>query len=726
MKRDAVKTLTALLALIPGTVAAQAPDLWWTRTYGLEDVDRCYDIALASDGFVAAGVTASFLPFNGYQGYLVRIDAAGDTVWTGTYNKPSNTQTLLNAVLVTPDERIVGVGGTYEGNFNIYLVETDAAGEVLWQRSYDIGTGALNHTDVGNDVVSRPGGGYTIAGTTLSIGAGHFDALLLAVAADGDSLWRRRFGGSEEDRGKALVQTSDGGYVLAGLTRSFGAGGSDVYVVRTDSTGAETWSRTFGGPGDDAGFAVCETSSGGFVVAGKADASGAGDVYALWLDAAGDSLFTRRYGTSGDSIDIATSVEETSDGGFLFAGYESRPPGTDNYVMLIKTDATGAVEWKWAEPTCGTGDLGLHHPVGHETTDLGYVVSGMTSLCGAGGEDMFVARLAPEFATTTAAYWRFEEGAPGDTLTLDVSGNGNHGRLHGDVAYVDTIPTVVIPLTGESNAWSLRFDGLEDGMIDDAVSAPDSPSLRPTAGLTLEAYIRAEPDAWVVLGKQVGGGFANSYQLELTSGILGFNLSDENHAEHKLQTPFSSWNEWKHVAATWDGSTMRIYVDGCEAASAAYAGNIGYDGNPVIIGADDDGGGVPGNAPFHGLIDEVRISRVALDPSEFLHDGCRPVGVDLAQAPSARWWLSRPRPNPFESEVRVTMTLVHPSPVTVDVFDAAGRRITRLIDGIRPSGSQIIRWDGLDARLRPVAAGVYWIQAKSPEGRQTRKILLTR
>lgn len=314
---------------------------------------------------------------------------------------------------------------------------------------------------------------------------------------------------------------------------------------------------------------------------------------------------------------------------------------------------------------------------------------------------------------SVAAYWRFEEGA--GQLTEDSSGNANHGTLVGDCLFSTFVPVDPIPETGDLNAYSLQFDGSYD-----AVVIPDSPSLRPSDGLTIEAWIRAEPEAWVVIGKQLGSGWSNSYAIELNrnhGGYLRFVISDSLEMEHDVwdwTAPFPLY-EWHHIAATWDLATMVLYVDGDAVATAPYAGSIGYDSHPVLIGADDDGLGTPGDCFFKGNIDEVRITDRALS-SDVITDESIPRALAV----------SKNRPNPFSSRTSVAFDLPVGCAISVKVLDAQGRQVRALVDQVYPAGRHSVVWAGDDDTGKPVGSGVYFVRIEAGDFRAVNKILLAR
>ena len=188
--------------------------------------------------------------------------------------------------------------------------------QITFERTY--GGDSL---DLGLSVMQTPDGGYILVGNTGSFGAGGHDVYLIKTDANGDTLWTRTFGGTYDDQGWSVQQTADNGHIIAGLTESFGAGESDVYLIKTDALGDMLWTRTFGGASGDFGSSVQQTADGGHIIAGGTSSFGAdgGDVWLIKLDAVGETLWTRTYG--GASVDVGYSVQQTSDSGYIIAGW---------------------------------------------------------------------------------------------------------------------------------------------------------------------------------------------------------------------------------------------------------------------------------------------------------------------------------------------------------------------------------------------------------------------
>ena len=269
---------------------------------------------------------------------------------------------------------------------DIYLVRMDAQGEALWSKTYG-GEG----NDNGWAIVETEDGGFLITGFTDSFGAGGMDIYLIRTDADGNVLWERTFGGSHSEFGWAMAATTDGGYVLAGQTDSFGAGNKDGYLVKVNAEGEEIWSQTYGGPKEDRLFSIDQSSDGGFVLTGTTKSFGVGnsqrDLYLVKTNSTGELVWTQVFGEEPD--DVGHAVRQTADGGYIVTGY-TKSFGAQNYdTWLIKTDEAGISQWQtfYGE---ASDDRTIY---GEQTDDGGYISIGYTrGFESAGNWDVFLVR----------------------------------------------------------------------------------------------------------------------------------------------------------------------------------------------------------------------------------------------------------------------------------------------------------------------------------------------
>lgn len=158
--------------------------------------------------------------------------------------------------------------------------------------------------------------------------------------------WNQVYGGTRDDDAHSVIQTSDGGYAIAGETNSFGAGGNNAWLVKTDSSGNMQWNETYGGAGSDEAYSVVKTSDEGYAIAGGTTSFGAtkGDFWLVKTDASGILQWNETYGGVGGST--AQSITQTNDGGFALAGYvdSSGTAGTGKIdFYLVKTNPDGSV-----------------------------------------------------------------------------------------------------------------------------------------------------------------------------------------------------------------------------------------------------------------------------------------------------------------------------------------------------------------------------------------------
>lgn len=191
--------------------------------------------------------------------------------------------------------------------------------------------------------------------------------------------WSKVFGGPSNDFGNSLQITSDGGLIIAGYTRSYGKGGTDAWLIKTDASGNKLWDRTFGEADNDRANFVQQTMDNGFIITGSKSIDHKSHYNDLWLiktDAVGNLIWERTFHHF--DKDRGTCVQETNDGGFIISGYTTDAMDEDNALWLIKTDINGYKIWD----RIFRGELTAGGEYVVQTVDGGYVVTGYTSYIG--------------------------------------------------------------------------------------------------------------------------------------------------------------------------------------------------------------------------------------------------------------------------------------------------------------------------------------------------------
>ena len=255
-----------------------------------------------------------------------------------------------------------------------------------WQKTF----GGKND-DEANSIQQTTDGGYIVAGSTESLGTGGKDVYILKLNSKGEIEWQRIFDGGSNDQATSIQQTTDGGYIVAGWTESFGFGYyTDIYILKLNSKGEVEWQKTFGGEYDDGAKSIKQTTDGGYIVAGwtKSFGSGEGDVYILKLDSKGEVEWQKTFGGKYD--DEANSIQQTTDGGYVVAGWtKSFGSAWWEDVYILKLNSKGDLEW---QKTFGGGDDDVATSI-QQTMDGGYIVAGWTKSFGSGGEDAYILKL---------------------------------------------------------------------------------------------------------------------------------------------------------------------------------------------------------------------------------------------------------------------------------------------------------------------------------------------
>ena len=253
-------------------------------------------------------------------------------------------------ILTTEDQTDTSYSHSIEiGVIKYYQVITKDIWELQSVSNIDIGSSLIQFVQTfggsddedGYSVQQTEDGGYIITGSTRSYGNGDEDVWLIKTDSQGQEEWNQTFGGSDYDCGHSVKQTEDGGYIITGSTRSYGNGENDVWLIKTDSQGQEEWNQTFGGGSSDYGYSVQQTTDGGYIITGSTRSYGNGgyDVWLIKTDSQGQEEWNQTFGGSDD--DSGLSVQQTEDGGYIITGdTQSYGNGNDD-VWLVKTDSEG-------------------------------------------------------------------------------------------------------------------------------------------------------------------------------------------------------------------------------------------------------------------------------------------------------------------------------------------------------------------------------------------------
>ena len=415
---------------------AQAPAIEWQKSFGGSSSDYGQAIKATPDGgYIAVGRSEStngdVTGNHGNRDYwVVKLDAMGVIQWQKSLGGASGDD-LAYDVENTTDGGYVIAGYTFandgdvsgnHGNTDCWIVKLNAAGTIQWQKTLG-GSGY----DEAYAIKATPDGGYIVAGNNrsndgdVSGNHGSYDYWIVKLDSTGAIMWQKSLGGTGADYARAIENTLDGGYIVAGYTSSNNGdvtgnhGEQDYWIVKLDGNGTMVWQKTLGGTSSDFAYAVQATADGGYVVAGGSSSTngditgnhGGQDFWIVKLDANGTILWQKSIG--GTSNDFAFSIKTTIDGGFIVAGESTSSDGdvvgnqggTD--YLIVKLDALGTIQW---QKTMGGNNNDVPSDI-QVTADNGYVIVGYSSSNSGdvtgnhGYQDYWVVKLAPDALGTS-------------------------------------------------------------------------------------------------------------------------------------------------------------------------------------------------------------------------------------------------------------------------------------------------------------------------------------
>lgn len=232
----------------------------WVKNWGGSGIDRAQDIVELPDGkLVACGYTAS-PPALYYDAFILKMDKNGSIIWNKIYGQ--TTYEDVNSLKVLADGGFI-LGG--QSNNQFYLIRTNALGDSVWTKSF--GNTGVDNIECIN--IAQNGQGYILAGSSNSPGgAGGYDAYLIRTDTGGTAIWTKTFGDTLNEDFHDVELTNDGGYVLFGTSSQSIWANPNMWILKTDSGGVENWHNYFGGNLHDHGYCGKQTLDGGFIVAG--------------------------------------------------------------------------------------------------------------------------------------------------------------------------------------------------------------------------------------------------------------------------------------------------------------------------------------------------------------------------------------------------------------------------------------------------------------------------
>ncbi|KYK34533.1 MAG: hypothetical protein AYK22_05240 [Thermoplasmatales archaeon SG8-52-3] len=360
----------------------EPPEEEWNRSYGGQNYEEGRSVQQTVDGgYIITGRTSSF-GAGGYDVWLIKTDFSGLKEWDKTFGGEKDD--VGYSVQQTTDGGYIITGFTYSfgaGGYDVWLIKTDCNGSMEWNETF----GGTNFEE-GYSVQQTVDGGYIITGRTSSYGEGGHDVWLIKTDSVGNEEWNKTFGGPLYDYGYSVQQTTDGGYIITGF---IGSGHFDVWLIKTDRYGFIEWNKIFGGIAADGGYFVQQTADEGYIIIATTASYGTGgsDIWMIKTDPKGDKEWDETFGSTDGYYGFC--VQLTADGGYIISGYIYTYSNQNYDALLIKTDSEGNKEW---DETFGGTDIEIAYSV-QLTADGGYISTGRTDSYGSGGNDVWLIKI---------------------------------------------------------------------------------------------------------------------------------------------------------------------------------------------------------------------------------------------------------------------------------------------------------------------------------------------
>lgn len=392
----------------------------WQRTYGGVQADIGYAIQQLPNGdFIIAGDSESY-GATSFDIFLLQIDANGNELWSKTIG--GNDLDFSNSVVHNGDDRFIIAGETHSlgaGNGDALLLET--TGNPTSNQEDKVLTKTLGGaaSDTGYSITQSGDDGYVFCGATQSFGSGDTDVYLVKSDQQGNEIWSQTFGAAgTQEYCRSVTSTSDGGYILAGYTIRSGTD-HDYFAIKTDADGNDVWIKIIGGDNIDQVYDVQQTSDGGYILIGGTEsfAQTLSDMYLVKMDADGNETWFKAYNDQGH--EMGRSVKQTADGGFILVGSTEFAINQSN-ILVIKTDSAGTEEWK---ENIGGAARSYGNAV-QLASNGDYIIGGFTTSLGSSSSDMYLVKMR-----NRTILWGKTFGGPSFDIAADLQESSDGGII---------------------------------------------------------------------------------------------------------------------------------------------------------------------------------------------------------------------------------------------------------------------------------------------------------
>lgn len=384
----------------------------YTNEYGepptILDINNCAVAPYPDANYCVKGLNGSGLSYmssaNSYSLTISNNDIVRNISQDGIVSYPSYVKTWggsnadsARGMAKTIDGGSIIVGNTDSygaGGDDVIVIKYDSFGNLSWSKVWG-GAGL----DIGFGIIQTFDGGYAMTGMTSSYGAGSQDMFLVKLNSAGDVSWSKTWGGAGDDIGYSLMQDNNDDIIVSGQSANYGAGNTDAFITKFDATGAYFWSKTFGGGSSyEAIYSMIQDSNGDYVLSGTTGSFGAGSLDQFIIKCNSSGVFDWMRTLGGGLTDYGYGIVETVDGGYLTLGSTSSYGEGEFDTQITKVDSDGIFTWSrtW-------GGSGYEAPFNSviSTYDGGYIFTGSTDSYGDGGDDIYLVK----FDSTGTLSW---------------------------------------------------------------------------------------------------------------------------------------------------------------------------------------------------------------------------------------------------------------------------------------------------------------------------------